>query len=337
MTTIYVGIDVAKNHLDVAVWLARGGQSLTRQANTPEGFAALATVLAGVIPNDQQIHLVLEPTGGYELALVNFALEQSWLVSLPNPKQVRDWAKGQGRRAKTDRQDALMLAEYGATQQPAPQAALPENLRQLELLLARQLDLQQMLRQERNRQHSLAHRPNVAEPVQSSVDRLIDWLVTELAQIEQALADLIDQDPDLRAKLKRLREVPGIGPKNGPHLLLLLARWQVLTAGQGTPKELTAHVGLDPQTFQSGTSVFKRATISKMGNPVIRSLLYMGALGGVRGQNPLRTFYQRLVGRGKAKPLALVASARKILTWAWIVFSRDIPFDPAKIDPSFAG
>jgi hypothetical protein len=62
----------------------------------------------------------------------------------------------------------------------------------------------------------------------------------------------------------------------------------------------------------------------------------MGALGGVRGQNPLRTFYQRLVGRGKAKRLALVAAARKILTWAWIVFSRDIPFDPAKIDPSFA-
>jgi transposase len=174
MLSTYVGIDVAKNHLDVAVWLARGGQSLARQTNTPQGFAGLATALAAVISSDQQIHLVLEPTGGYELALVNFALEQGWQVSLPNPKQVRDWAKGQGRRAKTDRQDALMLAQYGATQQPAPQVALPENLRQLELLLARQLDLQQMLRQERNRQHSLAYRPNVAEPVHSSVDRLID-------------------------------------------------------------------------------------------------------------------------------------------------------------------
>lgn len=333
MNAIYVGIDVAKAKLDAAVWLNERSQSLGVFSNDPTGFEQLTRRLRQVAPTSQPYHFIVEPTGGYELALAAFAYAQDWLVSLPNPKQVRDWAKGQGRRAKNDQLDAAVLTEYGARQHPKPQPAVPVVVQQLESLLARQQDLQHMLRQERNRQQALAHRPVVAQQTLLSIERLIATLQCELEQLEQALDTLIRSEPTLQAKLPLLRSVPGVGPKNAPHLLVLLFRWNLLTAGQGSAKGLTAHVGLDPSPFESGSSVFKRAAISKMGNPHLRSLLYMGALGGVRGQNPLRAFYERLVARGKAKKLALVAAARKLLTWAWAVFRTDTPFDTKIFQP----
>lgn len=94
---------------------------------------------------------------------------------------------------------------------------------------------------------------------------------------------------------------------------------------------MTAYLGLDAQEYSSGSSVRKRATISKMGNSQMRSRLYLAALGGVRGKNsPLQTFYQRLVNRGKSKKLALVASSRKIAVWAWAVFQQGVDFDPSR-------
>lgn len=91
-----------------------------------------------------------------------------------------------------------------------------------------------------------------------------------------------------------------------------------------------AYTGLDPQPYESGTSVHRQAGISRMGQREVRRLLYMGALGASRGQNPLPTFYERLVGRGKAKKVALVAAARKLLTWAWAVYHSGTPFDATK-------
>lgn len=127
-----------------------------------------------------------------------------------------------------------------------------------------------------------------------------------------------------------MRSVPGIGERNVLPILVLFYRWRARTAGRGTPKGLVAFVGLDPQPYESGRSVHKRATISKMGDRSVRRYLYLGALGGVRGKNALRYFYKRLVSRGKAKRLALVAAAHKILTWAWAVFSQGVDFDPSR-------
>ena len=114
-------------------------------------------------------------------------------------------------------------------------------------------------------------------------------------------------------------------------LLVLLWRWHVLTEGQGSAKGLTAYVGLDPQPHDSGTSVHKPATISRLGDKVVRRRLFMGTLGGIRGRNPLRGFYERLVGRGKKKKVALVAATRKLLVWAWKVFQTQTVFAPTKV------
>lgn len=137
------------------------------------------------------------------------------------------------------------------------------------------------------------------------------------------------QHTHLQEDAQRLLPLPGVGPQVVLPLLVQLHRWQTLTAGQGTPKGLTAFVGLDPQPYESGRTVRRHSSISKMGNATRHHLLYMGALSAMDGQNPLHTFYQHyLVEWGKAKKLVVVAATRKLLTWAWILFPRQIRWNP---------
>lgn len=331
MTTL--GMDVSKATLALALW--QGGQAVVLEpvANSPAGWQDLSDQVAVRLSAAQRADLtvVLEPTGGYELGVAWWAHQQGWRVCLPNPRQVRDWARSQGRRAKTDRQDALVLAQYGAQQALSPWQPLPEEIEELEGLLRRRADLEALLQREHNRREHLAPRPGLHREVSASVERLIEVLEEELRQIEAAIQDHLRQHPPLQQTRTRLLSVPGLGPKNVLPVLVLLARWQSRTAGAGTSRGLVAYAGLDPQPYESGTSVHRRAAISRQGEREVRRLLYMGALGASRGHNPLRTFYQRLLGRGKAKKLALVAAARKLLTWAWAVFHSGTPFDATKV------
>ncbi len=332
MSRLCLGVDVAKASVEVAVRWAGGEQAWGAFDNSPAGFEQLRQRVseppAGAVASE--VLVVLEPSGGYELALAAWAHQQDWLVSRPNPKRVRDWAKGQGRRAKTDRVDARDLARYGAEQPLARWQPLPPALSELESLLRRQEDLEKLRQEERNRQAALAAKPGVAAVVHASLAAVLSALDESLRQIQQALKAHVQAHAPLRAKLRLLRSVPGVGEKNSLYVLLLLARWDHLTEGRGAAKALVAFAGLDPQTHESGTSVHRAATISRMGEAQTRRMLYLGALGGVSGHNPLREFYQRLVGRGKAKKLALTASARKILIWAWAVYRYDHPFTPER-------
>ena len=338
MERLCVGVDIAKASFVAAYWWQGQSYSLASFPNTPAGFASLAQALCElqVARGSEQIQLIMEPTGGYELPLARFAVEKDWIVSLPNPRHVRDWAKGVGRRAKTDVQDALLLARYGAERQPAVWHPLPAAVAELEELLRRKDDLEQMLRSERNRQEALAQRPGVPSSVPGSLERVIGALQDELAAIEAAIKQHLRQHADLRASAKLLRSVPGVGAKNVLWLLVVLTRFWVLTEGQGESRALVAYVGLDPQPYESGTSVHKRATISRQGSRAMRRRLFLSALGGVRGKNVLRMFYQRLIGRGKAKKAALIAAARKILVWAWAVFRQHTTFDPTKVTREMA-
>lgn len=331
MERLVIGVDISKASFSAAVWDGTKVIDLGEMANEQTGYAALGQQVMRWRKQSgaSTVHLVLEVTGGYELRLVTYAYSEGWAVSLPNPKQVRDWAKGEGQRAKNDRLDAQMLALFGIKKAPKPQLPLATEVRELDNLLARRQDLEQMIRQERNRQGDLQDRPGVPASVTQNLQQVLDALEQALAEIEQAIAQLLQAHPRLQTSLERLLALPGIGKKNGLPLLVLLERWHTLTDGHGSAKGLTALVGLDPQVYDSGSSVRKHRSISRMGDKEVRRLLYMGVLGGVRADNPLRTFYQKLVGRGKAKKLALVAASRKLLTWAWAVFVSGTDWNPA--------
>ncbi len=334
VSELVVGIDVGKAEWVVAVWdsQAQTGQALEPVANSDAGCALLAQVLteraqqqgAGVI------HLAVEPTGGYEAVLLACAHARGWRVSVVNAVTVRDWAKGLGRRAKTDRLDALMLARYTAERHPRlwqpPAAALSE----LEGLLTRRREVQQMLQAERNRQQQFAVRPELPETVKRNVQTVRAALEVALDEIEQALAEWRAANPPEDEQADRLDSLPGVGAKTVLPLLALLLRWDAITGGKGSDKALTAFVGLDPTVHTSGTSVRKRSLISRRGNPALRATLYMAALGALRGRNALLDYYDALVARGKPKRVALVACMRKLLTWAWHLFQTQQVYDPAR-------
>ncbi|NPA90354.1 MAG: IS110 family transposase [Chloroflexi bacterium] len=333
MSVLVVGVDVSQAHLDVAVGTSpEHVEYLDRFPNDTSGWETLAQAVQRYQQQwkTDQVHLVMEPTGGYEQPLARFALKQGWRVSLPNPRQVRDWARGMGRRAKTDRTDAQILAAYGAATQPPPWRPLPEEVAQLEALLNRRDDLKEMLRQERNRCHALQVQGGGYAPVTANLEGHIAYLEQALAEVEELIRQHLEQHPHLKQEAAHLQQVPGIGPRNVLFILVLFYRWGVLTNFQGHHKGLTAYVGLDPVPHTSGKSVWRPSRISRAGNRRIRRYLFLGALGGVRGDNPLRTFYLRLVNRGRPKKVALVAAARKILVWAWAIFRDGTSFDPAR-------
>lgn len=335
MDNLIIGVDIAKATFTVGYYWDKKVTYLGEFQNETAGFEKLAQEVEGLQKKYQapQVHLIAEPTGGYEAWLVYHAHQWAWLVSLPNPKNVRRWAEGRGKRSKTDRQDACLLAMYGGEQNPPPHQPLPEDVTELDHLLRRRDDLEKLIRAETNRQKIFRQQPHSSTKVLDSLQRMIERLQDELDTINQAIADHLKQYAHLQEEADLLRTVPGIGLKNRLPLLVLYYRFLALTGDAASAKALVAFLGLDPRHHVSGTSVHARSLISKMGDSNGRRLLYLGALGGVRGNSPLRTFYQRLVGRGKAKRLALVAASRKILLWGWAVFSHKTSFDSSRFEP----
>jgi transposase len=248
MEPLWLGIDIGKATFVAAVMKGHEALELGEFVNDRAGFVALADAVQAEVSAATIVHVVLEPTGGYEQAAVAFIYEQGWQVSLPNPKQVRDWAKGTGTRAKTDRQDAKVLARYGATRRPASHPPLAQEVNEMDSLLKRRQDLEQMLQQEKNRLQQLSGRPGIAGAVIPSLEEVIKLLEEALETVNQAIKDHLTQHECMRRELKRLLALPGIGDKVGLSLLVLLHRWQTLTGGDGSAKALTAFVGLDPPT-----------------------------------------------------------------------------------------
>ena len=332
---LWLGADIAKATLMGAAALGKSVQEQGKFSNDEAGFEQWHAAIRAAYPEikAEQIHLVVEPTGSYHLSLVAYAYRQGWQVSLPNPKQVRDWASGVGIRAKTDKQDARLLARFGAERQPAPQQPVPEEVQELDLLVRRKADLEAMVRQEKNRLESLAQRPLVPAGVRANLQRSIERLQEDVAELDGLIKEHLKAHPHLATQVRLLDSCPGVGRKVAVPLLVLLYRWDALTSGQGDARGLTAFAGLDPKPHERGSSVHKRPAISRQGDRFIRHLLYMGALGGIRGQNRLRSTYQHFLARGKPKRLALVALARKILVWALAIFRSGSPFDPERDQP----
>lgn len=328
---LIVGVDMAKTEFAAgSVWQTQYHYQ-GKQPNSEQGcrtfIAALETLQQAC--GAAAIHLIIEPTGGYEAQLVSQAYQRQWRVTLVNPLTVRHWQQGRGKRGKADRLDTQMLTLFGADQNPPAQRPTDEAAAQLDSLLRRKDDLQKLLHSEKNRLDQALRQPKTPKAVCESIQRTLDALAQELATIEAAIQQLFCDHVALARQLKQLKSVPAIGQKSAPYLLALFHRFAAKTNDTGTAKQLVAFVGLDPQPFESGSSLRQRPTISKQGDAPMRSRLFLCALGGVRGKNRLKDIYTALTARGKAKKLALVACARKALVWAWAVFTQDTTFDPA--------
>jgi transposase len=309
-TQTFIGIDVSKAHLDVAV---RPSGASFRTANTPGGLAELVARLAPLGP----ALIVMEATGGYELAALAACQAAGLPVAAVNPRQARDFAKGVGRLAKTDRLDAAVLAHFADAVRPEARDAEPAERVALEALLTRRGQLIGMRVMETNRLETCTD-----ATVRPRIEAHVAWLEAELEDAERRLEEAVRASPAWRARDELLRSIPGVGPGVSRTLLASLPELGAIDGGPAA-----ALAGLAPFARESGTMRGPRSI--RGGRPGVRRVLYMAALSAARGRGPLRDFADRLRGRGKRAKVVAIALARKILTIANAVLREGKAWDPA--------
>jgi transposase len=289
---VYVGIDVAQDHLDIAtttdqVWSVK---------YHPRALAALARRLLKLSP----ARIIVESTGKLEQELVITLAEAKLPVVVINPRQVRDFAKATGVLAKTDRIDAQVLARFGEAVKPEVRPLPDEQARDLMALVARRRQLHQMLRAEK---HRLLR---AARPLKKSLERHIVYLEKQLDKLDDELQDALRQSPLWQTQFDLLQSVPGIGPTTAATMIAELPE-----LGRLSRHEIAALVGVAPFNRDSGKWKGKRRTWG--GRAPVRSALYMATLVATQHNACIRTYYLQLVARGKAKKTALVACMRKLI------------------------
>lgn len=289
----YVGIDVSKATLDI--FDAAAGRS-ERIENAHAPVAALAKRLSG-----RNVFVVFEATGHYDRLLRKALAAAGIAFARINPLRARDFARAAGFLAKTDRVDTRMLAKMGACLRPAADAPAPEPLERLRSLHRRRDQLVHMRAQERTRRSETREREERAD-----IDRHIAWLATQIKTIEGRIKSLIASDAQMNERCKRLRQAPGIGPVAAATIVALMPE-----IGSRSPKTIAALAGLAPLNRDSGTFRGKRTIAG--GRKRVRDALYIAALSAARICPRFKAFYQTLLNAGKAKKLALIAIARKLL------------------------
>ncbi len=291
---LFVGIDVSKDQLDVAV---RPSGEAWQVSNDSRGISDLVVRLRELAP-----HLVvLEATGGMELAVAGELAAANLPVVVANPRHVRDFARASGKLAKTDSLDAQVLAHFAEALQPEPRALPDAGTQELGALVARRRQLVEMITAEKNRIRTATRR------IRPKVQQHIRWLEENLEDLDQDLGDFIRSSPMWKDKEQLLRSTPGVGPVLSMTLLSDMPDLGNLNRG-----EIAALVGVAPFNRDSGTLRGKRTVWG--GRSQVRAALYMAALVASRYNPILREFYQRLCAAGKPKKVALTACMRKLLT-----------------------
>jgi transposase len=295
MDAIVVGIDVSKDRLDVAVRPSRETFVVGRNA---EGLDALIAKLTPLAP----VAVAVEATGGYETVVAASLAAAGLAVVVVNPAQVRSFAQALGKRAKSDPIDAGIIAHFLEATKPQIRPLPDEETRLLADLVARRRQIVAMIVAERQRQKRLTNKR-----LQKSIARLLAALQKELSSLETDIDETVRGSPAWREKEDLLASVPGIGKTIARTLLAELPELGTLDR-----RKVAALVGLAPWTRQSGK--WKGKSFIGGGRADVRAALFLGAMVAARHNPELKAFRDRLVAKGKPKLVALVATARKLLT-----------------------
>jgi len=308
---IFVGIDVAKAQLDIAL---RPTGERWAVPNDDPSITALVARLHAVHPT----LIVLEATGGYHRAAVAALAAAGLPVVVVNPRQTRDFAKATGQLAKTDALDARALAHFAEAVRPTPRLLPTAQEEELRALLARRRPLVAMRTAEGNRLGSAL--PSLHADLQAH----IAWLDERLAALDDTLDTTLRASPIWRERETLYRSVPGIGPVSARTRLLDLPELGTLSR-----QRIAALAGVAPCNCDSGTMRGRRAIWG--GRAPLRATLYMATLAAVRHNPVLKACYERLLAAGKAKQVALVACMRTLLTILNAMVKHQTPWQPREV------
>jgi len=292
---VYVGIDVAKAFIDMAVHQSKQRWSFT---NDDKGISQAVSCLQELAP----VLIVLEATGGIELPLTVALAAAGLPVAVVNPRQIRDFARATGKLAKTDAIDAQVIAHFAAAVELTPRPLPDARAQEFSALLTRRRQVVEMITAERNRLRS-AYSKVIRELIRDHIARLEQ----ELAKLDDNLTHSVRGSSVWREKDDLLQSVPGVGPVLSATLLADLPELGTLNR-----KQIAALVGVAPFNRDSGN--FRGKRIVWGGRAKVRATLYMATLSATRHNAVIRTFYQRLCAAGKYNKVALTACMRKLLT-----------------------
>ena len=292
--TSFVGIDVAKNSFDLCLLPQETQHSLTYDTQDLEHLHQL-------LPQPETCLIVLEATGGYQQRLVAELAAAGHLVAVVNPRQVRDFAKGLGILAKTDRIDARVIARFGQHVRPRTIAENHEKQEELQQLVTRRRQLIDLRTAETNRQEFPA-----AKIVQKSLQQMITLLNKQIKALDKQIAELLESDDHWKDKGNILASVPGVGTVTVCSLLAELPELGLLNR-----KEISALAGLAPFNRDSGRFHGKRSIHG--GRASVRNALYMATFNAKRCNPIIADFAQRLTDQGKPYKIMMTACMRKLL------------------------
>lgn len=292
---LFIGIDVSQDNLDMAAY--PGGQ-IWQFKNTKRGIVKTIAKLKALNPQ----LVAMEATGGLEQALKDALDEAALPVAVVNPRRIREHGRSMGILAKTDKLDAKVIAHFAAKIEPRPQPPRDKAEKTLDNLVTRRIQLSDMLTAERNRL-----RTNLDRSVQAGIKEHIKYLETKMKELDKEIKDKIQQNPSFQKKAELYKTLKGVGDIFCSTLIA-----KVPELGMINQRQMGTLIGLAPLNKDSGKLRGKR--MIQGGRAMVRKVSYMPVLSAIRFNPVIRTFYNRLIAKGKLPKVALVACMHKMIT-----------------------
>lgn len=316
-TISYVGIDISKLTFDVAIKNDSGQYDSYKFTNDKSGFRKLLQKAKRL-----SFHFVMEASGPYYLKLASFLNDSGFKVSVVNPLVIRRFCQMMLMRAKTDKKDAVMIAEYGRINEPECWIADQDYVLELKQL---QAYLDQINKQRTSfirQQEAFKQSTVISKEVKVGITKFIKAMNKEVAKIEQRMAVIISLHH--KQMFDQLQSIPGLGKKTSLLLIVLTGAFEKFD----NAKQISSYFGLSPRIYESGTSIKGRARICKMGMGKIRQMLFMCAMNAKRVNKACKDLYDRLIEKGKSGKLALIAVANKLIKQAYAIATKKEFYDP---------
>jgi len=290
---IFIGIDISKTQMDVAVW---DNEETWEFENEAAGWQEMVEIAKELKPS----LIVVEASGGIEQRVVAELYLEELPIAIVNPTRVRNFARSTGQLAKTDKLDARLIAHFAQAVRPKVRPLRTAEQEHLNALVTRRRQVVQILTAEKNR------RSTTHSTLRKRLQQHIEWLNAELEGLDEEIEQYIQESPSWRKNAALLRSVPGVGPVTASTLLAALPE-----LGTRNRQQIAALVGVAPLNKDSGKMRGKRRVFG--GRAPVRRALYMATLVATRVNPVIRSFYEHLLAQGKEKKVALTACMRKLL------------------------
>jgi len=313
---VFTGFDVSKDSIDFFSINGSGKSGGQKVAYTREGLKSLSRN----VPLGS--HCVLEATGPYHLKLATWLYQQGYAVSVVNPLVIKRFTQMRLVRAKTDKADAQMIASYAQAERPPlwqPPARYIIELSHMETTIEMHIKHRTALK---NQLEAFEATRMIAPAIRSSLKKSIAQLEKTIQDLEGRMEEIIENEHN--AMMKNLTSIPGVGKKTAIALIVATGGFTRFDSH----KKLSAYLGLCPRIYESGSSVKGKARICKLGMSRIRAMLYMCSWSAIKANVACKELYDRLLEKGKAKMLALIAVANKLLRQAFAIAKNGVQYQP---------